>query len=152
MSQSTPVECRCDAGMIAGLESLVIGTLVFVFGTLLIANAWAVVDAKLAVQAAAREATRAFVEAGDTDEGWRAASQAAADTIEGHGRNPATVKLAAPDAVLGRCASVRFTASYPVRLLPLSLIGRAGGEMTVSASHSEVVDAHRSGLPGTALC
>ena len=50
-------------GVVGGIEVLPFGFLVFVAGSLLLANAWAVVDAKLAVEAAAREAGRAYVEA-----------------------------------------------------------------------------------------
>ena len=56
---------RDEAGQAGGLEGIAFGLLIFVLGTLLIANAWAVVDTKLAVTAAAREAARAFVEADD---------------------------------------------------------------------------------------
>ena len=35
--------CRGDAGQVGGIEALPFGLLVFVVGTLLIANAWAVV-------------------------------------------------------------------------------------------------------------
>ena len=54
-----------ERGAIAGIEALSFGMLLFVAGTLFIANIWAVIDAKLAVTSAAREATRAFVEADD---------------------------------------------------------------------------------------
>ena len=50
------------------------GVLIFVVGSLLIANAWAVVDAKLATTAAAREAARAYVESGSAAAGAGAAS------------------------------------------------------------------------------
>ena len=52
-----------DGGQVGGIEALPFGLLVFVVGALLVANAWAVVDAKLAVDAAARQATRHYVEA-----------------------------------------------------------------------------------------
>jgi Mg2+/Co2+ transporter CorC len=42
-----------DEGVVGGLEALPFGLLIFVVGALLIANVWAVVDAKLAVSAAA---------------------------------------------------------------------------------------------------
>ena len=43
-----------------GMEVIPFGLLTFVVGALLVANAWAVIDAKMAVSAAAREATRAY--------------------------------------------------------------------------------------------
>jgi hypothetical protein len=48
-----------DAGMVGGIETLPFGLLVFVVGSLLVAQAWAVVDAKLAVDAAASRAATA---------------------------------------------------------------------------------------------
>ena len=51
------------------MEVLPFGFLMFVSVTLLLANAWAVIDAKLAVSAAAREAVRAYVESDDPDTG-----------------------------------------------------------------------------------
>ncbi|MGZ4694068.1 MAG: hypothetical protein ACXWA3_10620, partial [Acidimicrobiales bacterium] len=52
---------RDDRGQLAGIEVLPFGVLVFVVGALLITNAWAVVDAKIAVDAASREAVRTYV-------------------------------------------------------------------------------------------
>ena len=57
--------CADERGAVGGIEVLPLGMLVLVVGTLLVVNAWAVVDAKLAASAAAREAARAYVEAGD---------------------------------------------------------------------------------------
>ncbi len=56
------VDAAGDAGQ-AGLEAVLFGVLVFVLGTMLVVNAWAVVDAKLAATSAAREAARSYVEA-----------------------------------------------------------------------------------------
>lgn len=134
------------------MEAVIIGTLVFVFSTLLVVNAWAVIDAKLAVQAATREATRAFVEAPDTATAMTVANAAARRAIAGHGRDPDRLTLVAPDAAVRRCAVVSITGEYPVRLTPLRLVGRAGGTLTVSATHSERVDAYRGGLAGPASC
>ena len=47
---------RGDAGMVGGIEVLPFGVLIFVVGSLLVANAWAVVDTKFMVTSAAREA------------------------------------------------------------------------------------------------
>jgi phenylalanyl-tRNA synthetase beta chain len=45
-----------DGGQVAGIEALPFGVLIFVVGALLITNLWAVIDTKIAVDAAAREA------------------------------------------------------------------------------------------------
>ena len=56
---------RGDAGQVGGFEALPFGVLIFVLGALLVTNAWAVIDAKLAATAAAREAARVYVESAD---------------------------------------------------------------------------------------
>ncbi|MGH9111725.1 MAG: hypothetical protein ACRDZN_05435 [Acidimicrobiales bacterium] len=151
-----------DRGQVGGIEALPFGVLVFVVGTLLVANAWAVVDAKLAADAAARQATRSFVEAdvvaaddyadaraGANDTGYRA--------LEAHGRDRgrATVDLTAlespaGDAAFVRCARATFTATYQVPAVALPWIGGFGSGFAISSTHSELVDPYRDGVPGTA--
>jgi len=151
-----------DAGQVAGIEAIPFGILVFVVGALLVANLWAVVDAKSAVDAAAREATRSYVEAQvDGATTASAAADSAVDAglaaLEARGRDPsqATVELTALDGVGGqsgftRCARATFTASYQVPALTVPWIGGFGDGFTVTSRHSELVDPFRSGVPGSA--
>jgi hypothetical protein len=53
-----PGSRNAEEGQVGGLEAIVLGVLVFVFGTLAVANAWAVIDAKLVVDDAAAQAAR----------------------------------------------------------------------------------------------
>ena len=70
MSEPTgPTRLAGDGGQVAGIEALPFGVLIFVVGALLVSNLWAVVDAKIVVDAAAREAVRAYVEAPDATTG-----------------------------------------------------------------------------------
>ncbi len=148
---------RGDRGQAGGIEALPFGILVFVVGTLLLANVWAVVDAKLAVDAAAREATRRYVEA---TEGAGAEEQAVAaglSALEAQGRDPARgrVELQAvttPDGrtAYERCARATFEAAYHVPALTLPFIGGYGSGFEVTSRHSELVDPFRDGLPGDA--
>ena len=144
------------------MEVLPFGVLLFVIGTLLVANCWAVVDAKLATDAAAREATRRFVESPVVDEaaGGDAEAQAVAaglDTLSAHGRDAgsATVALTGLDGPAGagtytRCARATFTATYRVPALTLPWVGGFGEAFTVTSTHSELVDPFRDGVPGSA--
>jgi hypothetical protein len=153
---------RDDRGQMGGVEVLPFGLLIFVIGTLLVANLWAVVDAKLAADAAAREATREFVEApvvdaSATDEAEARAVAAGLDALAAHGRDPerATVELTALEAPSGgsgyvRCARATFTATYQVPALTLPWLGGFGGGFDVASSHSELVDPFRNGVPGEA--
>ena len=151
-----------DRGQVGGIEVLPFGLLVFIVGTLLVANAWAVVDAKLAVDAAAREATRHFVEADvpaadDFGDAETAARRAGYEALAAHGREAArsTVELTAlesPDGQVGfaRCARATFTARYDVPVLRLPWIGGFGSGLDVTSRHSELIDPYRDGVPGSA--
>jgi hypothetical protein len=143
---------RDDAGQVGGIEGLVFGVLVFVLGTLLVVNAWNVVDAKFAVVAAAREAARAFVEAPDEASAADGAAQAAGEAIRGHGRRPERMRLAHVSGTFARCQRVVFEARYPVPLGAVPVLSGLGAELTVTARHTEIVDPYRAGLPGHADC
>ena len=149
--------------MVGGIEALPFGLLVFVVGALLVANAWAVVDAKLAVDAAARQATRTYVEA-EVDGGGvdgrdpeRRAVDAGLAALASHGRDPGAARVGLSDLQgiwgqtgFSRCARATFTATYEVPALTLPWIGGFGAGIDVTSSHSELVDPYRSGVPGSA--
>ncbi|MGH9228450.1 MAG: hypothetical protein ACRD07_06905 [Acidimicrobiales bacterium] len=151
-----------DRGQVGGIEVLPFGLLVFVVGTLLVANAWAVIDAKLAVDAAARQAARHFVEAdvpaardyGDAEGGARRAGH---EALAAHGRDAerSTVELTRLESRDGqagftRCARATFIATYDVPVLNLPWIGGFGSGLDVSGRHSELIDPYRDGVPGSA--
>ncbi|HZQ28689.1 MAG TPA: hypothetical protein VFA94_13415 [Acidimicrobiales bacterium] len=140
-----------DCGQVGGIEGLVFGVLIFVLGTLVVVNAWNVVDAKLAVTAAAREAARAYVEAPDEASANGAAQRAAAEALQGHGRRPERMEVTRLRGTFARCSRVVLEVRYPVPLAAVPLIGAQGG-LTVTARHAEVVDPYRNGLAGAADC
>lgn len=133
----------------AGIEVLPFGILTFVVGALIVANAWAVIDAKIAVSAAAREATRAYVEAPVDGDPLAAADAAARSAIEGAGRDPAQLVLTPLEATFARCETVRFEASYQIPAVRVPWIGGFGSGFTATARHAEVVDPYRTGVPRT---
>lgn len=144
--------CEGDAGQVAGIEALPLGLLIFIVGSLLITNAWAVVDAKFATDAAARQAARTFSEHTQPDLAVAAAHDAALATIASHGRDPdrATFDPVGTPLLL-RCARATFTVTYEVPALTLPFIGGYGpSPFTVRSTHSELVDPFRSGLEGSA--
>ena len=143
-----------DRGQVAGIEAIPFGLLLFVVGALLIANAWAVVDVKMAVNAAAREASRIYVEAPNHAVGRQAAEDAAHEAISAHGRDPDRATIGGPndDSAFTRCNRVTFTISYPVPAFTLPFIGGFGDGFTVTASHTELVDPFRNDIPGEAVC
>lgn len=139
-----------ESGAVGGIEVLPFGFLVFVAGTLLLANAWGAIEGKVAASAAAREAARAYVEsAGPAGAALAEAEAAAAAAIEGHGRDPARMALR-PVGPLSfeRCARITLEVTYEVATVDVPWIGAFGdGFVSTSARHSEVVDPYRSGLP-----
>ena len=148
---------RPDAGQVGGIEALPFGVLVFVVGALLVANCWAVVDAKLAVDAAARQATRRYVEADVAADPEQVAIAAGLATVAAHGRDPANAEIglsglegSGGQAGFTRCARATFTATYEVPALTIPWIGGFGAGIDVTSSHSELVDPYRSGVPGSA--
>jgi len=142
---------RDERGQVGGIEGLVFGVLVFVFGTLVVANAWGVVDAKLATTSAAREAARAYVEAPSQAQAGRDADDAAREAIVAHGRKWERTTLPPVDG-FGRCQRITIEVHYDVPLIAIPLLGQAGSGITVTSRHSEVVDPYRSGLAGAAVC
>lgn len=144
--------CRGDRGQVGGIEALPFGLLCFVVGSLLIANAWAVVDAKFATDAAARQAVRTFVEADDPAAATGDARVAGLAAIDAHGRDPErAVVQPVGDPQLVRCERVTFEVIYEVPALSLPFIGGYGSApFRVRSSHSELVDPFRSGLAGSA--
>ena len=143
---------RGDRGQVGGMEALPFGLLVFVLGALLIANAWAVVDAKFATDAAARQAARTFVEGADTSTALQRAEDAARDAIAGHGRDPSRAEVhPIGSPALVRCARATFEVTYTVPALSLPIIGGYGrAPFRVRSAHTELVDPFRDGLPGDA--
>lgn len=136
---------RDERGMIGGVEVLPFGFLIFVGFAMVIANAWAVVDAKLAVEAAAREAGRAYVEAHDPEMAAAAADGAARRSIEGAGRDPDRLALGMSGGPYERCQVVDHTATYTVPSLSVPFIGSFGAGFTVTGRHRSVIDPFASG-------
>lgn len=141
-----------DGGQVGGIEAIPFGLLVFVLGGLLLANTWAVVDAKLATDAAAREGVRALVEAAELSAGLEAAEAAARAAITAHGRDGDRAAVALlGDPVFARCERVTLEVAYDIPALALPLVGGWGpSPFTVRSRHSEVVDPFRSDVPGEA--
>lgn len=143
-----------ERGQIGGVEGVVFGVLVFVLGTLVVANAWGVIDAKMAAASAAREGTRAFVESAgpSAEEAMAEAEAAARDAISGYGRDPARMVFSPEVADFARCGRVIVRVEYAVPLVAIPVIGRYGHGFTAVARHSEIVDPFRSGLDDRGGC
>lgn len=137
---------RDEAGQMAGIEAVPFGVLTFVVAVLIVANAWAVIDAKVAVSTAAREATRAFVETPAGADPLARAQAAGREAMRGMGRDPDRLDLRSVGGAFGRCQTARFEAGYRIPAIRLPWVGGLG-EFTATARHAEVVDPYRTGLP-----
>jgi len=152
ISHGTPHETGHEAGQVAGLEIVPLSLLIFVAGALLLANAWAVIDAKMVASAAASRAARAYAEtpAGfDSGRAWSQAAAAGAETFAAAGLPTERVGLT-PAVEPGplRCARVVVEAWVEVPRLVVPWLGGFGRGLDVHARHSELVDPFRSGLDG----
>lgn len=146
--------CRGDAGQVGGIEVLPFGFLIFVAVTLLLVNAWGVIDAKLATTSASREAVRAIAEAPDLDRAIDEANQRANEALEAYGRGGE--RAAVEDPVLPdgfvRCGRVTVTVTYDVPALVIPFLGGFGDVITVESTATELIDPFRDGLAGAATC
>jgi hypothetical protein len=140
-----------EQGMIGGIEAVLFGLLVLVGGTLMVANVWGVVDAKMAAGAAAREAARAYVKApADSGDGpLELGVLAGESTLRSLGwpANGHPVRLIAGQFT--RCSVVTFQVSVPVPLVRVPWLTSHRAGFIAVARHSEIVDPFRSGLVGT---
>jgi hypothetical protein len=145
---------RDERGQVAGIEAVPFGLLVLVAGTLLVTNTWAVVDAHLATDAAAREAVRAYVEGWpDPATSWAEARLRGAEAAAAQGRRGENVRFDRRlDPAYARCARATITARYDLPAVRVPFIGGSGHGFTVSSTHSEVIDPHRDGGPTGGSC
>ena len=142
---------NADQGGQLGLEALAFGLLVFVAGTLVFVNGWAIVDAKLAAASAVREAGRAYVEGADATSALAAARVAADDTLVGYGRSPTASTVTIVQGGFARCERVVLEVRTQAPLARIPWLGQVG-TLTVAARHSELVDPYRAGLAGSSSC
>lgn len=139
-----------ERGVVGGLEALPFGVLVFVVGTLIVVNAWAVVDAKMSVSSAAREAVRAYVEAPEGTDATVAARTAAQRTLQAMGRTARAPAITVSGESV-RCSRVTAEVAYRIPALRLPWVGGLGS-FTARSTATEIVDPLRSGLTGEATC
>jgi hypothetical protein len=151
---STTCARRSEAGQVGGIEAIAFGMLVLVLGVLIIGNSWGVIDAKGAASDAAREAARTFAtaQAGTDAEADASAQQAALDTVHELGWSRPGITIRRTAGTFARCSVVTYEVSIPVPAFRLPWIRSKLSAFRATASHSEIVDPYRSGVPGVASC
>lgn len=135
---------RDEAGQIGGVEALIFGVLIFVFGTLVVVNAWGVVDAKFVTSTAAREAVRTFVEARTASAAADGAQAAAYEAMGTRPRDRIGVELV--EGTFERCSRVTMQVSYRVPFIRVPVLGGFGSAFAVASRHTELVDPYRNGV------
>jgi hypothetical protein len=146
-------DARGERGAVGGVEVLPLAVVIFVAGLLVVANLWALVEARLTVTSAAREAVRTYVEAADHEAGWSAAGAAAARVMGPRSGEPGrfALELAEDDAGrFSRCNRIIVRARYRVPALTVPWLGGLGQGVEVTGTATEVVDPYRDGLAGVA--
>ena len=140
----TSVCCRRgERGAVAGLEGVMLGVLVLVTGTLLVVNAWGVLQSRRTLDGAAREYLRAYTQADDAAAAESAGRRALLDVLDGERGSAAGVRIDAPDrSTFGPCATATVTLSSTVPAARLPFVG-AMASTTIRVTHTELVDAHR---------
>ena len=131
---------RGESGQALVEAALVIPVLLLlVFGVVM---AGRISHAKVAVQAAAREASRELATAAAEQDGLAEALQTARSVADGYGlsQQRLTVEVESNGFQRGGTATARVT--YQVGLGDLPLLGRLG--VAVSSGHSERIDLYRS--------
>ena len=143
---------RRDSAGVVGAEVLPFIVLVFVGGTLLFAQAWAALDAKIAAVNGVGEAARSFVEHGGprSANATDAAVAAGTQAMSGYRLGGEASVRAIGSARLRRCERVTFEATQEVPRL--ALLGGGWAPLSVGARASEIVDPFRHNLDGRAPC
>ncbi len=139
---------RGERGAVAGLDGVMFGILVLVAGTVLIAHAWSVIEVRRTLDGAAREYLRAYTEADSPAAAAAAGQRALDDVVRGERGTRGTVAVDPTDPTrFGPCspATVSLSSEVPAVRLPF-LAGLRS--ITVTVTHTELVDAHREMTSG----
>jgi hypothetical protein len=146
------IDWRSDAGFAAGGEAIPFGVLIFVIGTLMVTNLWAVIDVKMATNGAAREAARQVAESdGPGANVTQLGKDAAEASLQTHERDPGRMDYIVniPDG-WQPCARAEVAVTYPVPLINLPFLDVAFPDpIQVTSTHSEIIDPYRSRAAGT---
>jgi hypothetical protein len=140
---------RGQGGFLAGSDGLIFGALVLLCGSVVIINAWAAIDTRIALDSAAREYLRTYGEQPDGPTARAAGVRAARTVLSRRGMEPSRLIFTTEPRVesFGPCqlAEVGLTVTVPAIEVPF-LDGM--GSRSVTVTHSELVDAHREMATG----
>ena len=129
-----------DRGQAAGFEMWAIGILVFVAGTLLVAQAWATLNARSSAGQMAQEYLRAYSESSTHLEATDSADRALRSVASA--RHVIAYRVT-PPTQFGPCQLVAVTVAIDLPAMRIPFVG-SWGEHTVTATRRELTDPYRS--------
>ena len=140
---------RDERGMVAGAEALALGTLVLIVGMVLIVNAWAVIDTRMALESASREYLRAYTEADSPQAATHDGAASLMAVLEDRPALAARTEVTGPSQQqFGPCAPAAVSVSAIVPAIRMPILGNAWGQHTVTVSAVELIDAHQDMISG----
>jgi hypothetical protein len=139
--------CRGERGQAAGIETLPFGVLVFVAGTLLVVNAWAVVSNRATADSLAREYLRAYTKESSRPDALEAGQQVVDAIVASHDM-PADRVHVDPPTAWGACAVAVVTVRLTVPDIQAPFLGSLGSHR-ITVVHRDRIDAYRRGVAAT---
>ena len=137
--------------MAAGAEALALGSIVLVVATLLVVNAWAVLDTRTALESATREYLRAYTEADSPGAAAHDGERSARTVLDERPALADIVQLSPPDpGAFGPCAPAMVTMSAEVPAVRIPFIVDGWGRHIVTVRAVELIDAHQEMTRGAA--
>lgn len=140
---------RGERGMAAGAEALALGCIVLVVASVLVVNAWAVLDTRTALESAAREYLRAYTEADSPGAAAGQGRRSARMVLDERPALAADVRISPPEPdTFGPCAPALVTLSAEVPAIRIPFIDHRWGRHTVTVRAVELIDAHQEMTSG----
>lgn len=147
MTGSTRRGCRGERGQMAGLETLPFGVLVFISGTLLVVNAWAIVTNRTTADSIAREYLRAYTKATTRTDALASGQRVVDALVDARGLPRDRVRIE-PPATWAACDVAVVTVHLTVPEVRAPFLGGFGSTDLV-VTHRDRIDAYRQGVPAT---
>ena len=138
---------RGEHGQAAGIETLPFGVLVFIAGTLLVVNAWAVVTNRATADSIAREYLRAYTKETTQPAALDAGRHVVDAIVASSGLPPDRVRVD-PPTEWGACAVATVTVHLAVPDIHAPFLGDLGAHQ-ITVIHRDRIDAYRRVLAPT---
>ena len=143
--RTRPRRGRGERGQAAGIETIPIGVLVFISGTLLVVNAWAIVTNRSTADSLAREYLRAYTKESSRPAALAAGQRVVDAIVDAHGLPHERVRIEPPTQWLA-CAPATVTIRLTVPEVRAPFLG-GFGTTEIVVTHRDRLDGYRAGIP-----